>query len=113
MTMTIAILAIAPREPPPVGGVAGETLHGAGALLINPAAGMIARLENAFQNRAMMIDPSLERKRWRVVRLDSFADIPGQILSADDQTGEVTMRDQGGEETSYSLGRHAIRLVRR
>src|SRR5260370_1390796 len=94
----------------------GTTLHGAGALLINPAAGMIARLENAFQNRAMMIDPSLpedERKRWRVERLDSCADHPGEVLSADDQTGEVRMRDQGGEETSYSLGQDAIRLIRR
>jgi hypothetical protein len=64
----------------------------------------------------MKIDSDMleeERQGWRVVRLDSFADIPGQILSADDQTGEVKMKNPRGEERSYSLGQHAIRLIRR
>ncbi len=77
---------------------------------------IIGWLDGQFQQPAMTIDPSIpedERKRWRVVRLDSCADLPGEVLAADDQTGEVTMRDHGGEETSYSLGRHAIRLIRR
>jgi hypothetical protein len=64
----------------------------------------------------MKIDPAMaeaERSRWRVVRLDTCEDVPGEILSADEQTGEVKMADLGGEERSYSLGQHGIRLLPR
>ena len=57
--------------------------------------------------------PEAERKRWRVVRLDSYADITGEILFADELTGEVKTKDYGGFEKSYVLGEHAIRIIRK
>ena len=47
----------------------------------------------------MTIDPAMpeiERRRWRVVRLDSYSDIPGEFLFADELTGEIKTRGHGG-----------------
>ena len=57
--------------------------------------------------------PEAERRRWRVVRLDNYSDIPGEILSADELTGEVTAKDYGGQERFYTLGERGIRVIRR
>ena len=64
----------------------------------------------------MMIDPTMpeqERRRWRVVRLDSYAVVPGEILFADELTGEVKTMDYGGNEYFYTFGRHGIRILRK
>ena len=64
----------------------------------------------------MKIDPAMaeaERKRWRVVRLDTCEDVPGEILAADEQTGEVKLKIHEGEERSYSFGQQGIRLLPR
>jgi hypothetical protein len=64
----------------------------------------------------MSIDPTMpeaERKRWRVVRLDSYSDIPGEIMFADELTGEVKMKDYGGFERSYAFGSGAIKIIRK
>lgn len=65
-----------------------------------------------------LIDPVAERARWRVVRLDTFAVLPGVILSADVETGLALMQvrpkteqDLGQEE--FALGAHCIRIVPR
>ena len=64
----------------------------------------------------MIIDPTMpemERRRWRVVRLDSYTDIPGEVLFADELTGEVKTRGRGGFEHYYTLGEHGIRIIRK
>lgn len=57
--------------------------------------------------------PEDERKRWHAVRLDSLSDLPGLLVSADEQTGDATMKDKAGEQKTYNLGAHSLRLVRR
>jgi len=55
-----------------------------------------------------------DAKRYRVVRLDSFAEANrGELISADDATGIVVYRDATGEEKTVTLGQHAIRIVPR
>jgi hypothetical protein len=52
-----------------------------------------------------------DAKRFKVVKLDSFDDVPGTLVSADDQTGAVVMKDTTGETKSYSFGPRAIRIA--
>jgi hypothetical protein len=44
--------------------------------------------------------PESERRRWRIVRLDSYETLPGLVLSADCDTGVCTMRIQLGVDTA-------------
>ena len=63
-----------------------------------------------------MIVTGENAKDCRVVRLDSFADVvpaKGELISADDQTGEVVFKDATGEEKRLTLGLHAIRILTR
>lgn len=47
------------------------------------------------------------------VRLDSFMNVnQGELLLADEDTGEVKWKDRAGVETSVTLGPHAIRILR-
>ena len=53
-----------------------------------------------------------EAKRWNAVRLDSFRNVnEGELVSADDQTGDVSWKDKTGEVKTLTLGLHAIRLI--
>jgi hypothetical protein len=45
---------------------------------------------------------SADKRRWKVVRLDTHADVPGEIVSADDDTGECCM-EVGGEAKTLSF----------
>jgi hypothetical protein len=54
-----------------------------------------------------------ESKRvWKVVRLDTHADVPGEIIAADDASGECTMFAQG-ETKTHNFGVLGIKLVGR
>jgi hypothetical protein len=53
-----------------------------------------------------------EKKLWKVVRVDSYTDVPGDIVSADEQSGNCTMMI-AGESKNFSFGEHGIRIVRR
>jgi hypothetical protein len=57
-------------------------------------------------------DSSEERLLWKVVRLDSYKDLPGTINSADEATGECEMMI-ADEAKIFNLGAHGIRIVRR
>jgi hypothetical protein len=53
---------------------------------------------------------------YKVVRCDSYTDVPGDIITADEATGECCMgvRVQDKIETkSYSFGHCGIRIIRR
>lgn len=59
----------------------------------------------------MKLDPSTTNSRWKIVRLDNGTDVPGVILSADDETGECTMKIDGESKTlTFECG---IRIVTR
>ena len=53
-----------------------------------------------------------DKARWRIVRTDSYEDVDGEIVSADEQTGECTV-SVGGETKTLSFGPGGIRLVGR
>jgi hypothetical protein len=58
-----------------------------------------------------------ERARWRVVRLDSYASLEGQILHADVDTGVAVMARPGPDgamvQTTYNLGPGGFAIVAR
>ena len=53
-----------------------------------------------------------EKRRWKVVRTDTYTDVPGEIITADEATGEVCIQ-VGGETKSLSFGPNGIRLTGR
>lgn len=49
---------------------------------------------------------------YRAVRLDNFENAnKGELVMADDMTGEVHYKDQAGETKVLKLGEHAIRIL--
>jgi len=58
-----------------------------------------------------------DKRRWKIVRTDSYTDVPGEIISADEQTGEACLsvpNGNGGTETkNYSFGPNGMRIVGR
>ena len=53
---------------------------------------------------------SEEKKRWKIIRLDTFAEVPGEIVTADEITGECSV-SINGETKTLSFGPRGIRLV--
>ena len=61
----------------------------------------------------MKLDASLsgdEKRRWKIIRTDNYTDVPGEIVSADEQTGDCSM-SYGGETKNLSFGPDGIRIV--
>ena len=55
-----------------------------------------------------------EAKKYTAVRLDSFESVnKGELVSADDQIGEITFKDTPETTKTLTLGPHAIRIVRK
>ena len=52
--------------------------------------------------------------RWKIVRTDSYIDVvpPGEIIIADEVTGEC-MIQVNGEQKTMSLGPNGIKIIRR
>jgi hypothetical protein len=57
------------------------------------------------------VDPESERRRYKVVRLDTHQDVPGLILSASVETGLCMMRADSGEAQEYNFGPYGLRIV--
>ncbi len=57
-------------------------------------------------------DSSEDKKRWKLVRTDNYKDIEGEIVSADEETGECSVY-VGGETKKLSLGVGGLRIVGR
>lgn len=52
------------------------------------------------------------KRRWKLVRRDDFTDVEGQIISADEATGDCCLLV--GEETkTLSFGEKGFRIVSR
>ncbi len=55
---------------------------------------------------------SEDKRRWKVVRTDDYRDVPGEILVADEETGECSMH-VANETKTMSFGPGGIRIVPR
>ena len=55
---------------------------------------------------------SEDKARWKVVRTDNYEDVPGEIVTADEATGECAVH-VGGETKTFSLGPGGLRIVAR
>jgi hypothetical protein len=53
-----------------------------------------------------------DKARFKLVRTDSYAEVPGLIVTADEATGECAMF-VGGETKTMQFGPGGIRIVRR
>lgn len=53
-----------------------------------------------------------DKRRWKLVRTDTYTDVPGDIITADEATGECTIH-VGGETKALSFGPGGIRIVGR
>jgi hypothetical protein len=53
-----------------------------------------------------------DKARWKLVRTDSYAEVSGLIVSADEETGECAIL-VGGEIQTMQFGPRGIRIVRR
>jgi hypothetical protein len=57
------------------------------------------------------VDPESERRRYKIVRCDTMADVPGLILSASVETGLCLMRSSNGASQEFSFGPDGLRIV--
>jgi hypothetical protein len=55
---------------------------------------------------------SEDKRRWKIVRTDNYTDIAGEIVTADETTGECSIH-VGGETKTLSFGPGGIRIVGR
>ena len=53
-----------------------------------------------------------DKRKWKIVRTDSYDDVPGDIVTADEDTGECTLV-VAGETKSVPFGPSGIKIVRR
>jgi hypothetical protein len=59
-------------------------------------------------------DSSEIKRLWKVVRTDSYDDVPGDIIMADEDTGECCLKVSGQDTPiTLSFGPRGIRLVGR
>jgi hypothetical protein len=55
---------------------------------------------------------SEDKRRWKIVRTDNYTDVPGEIVTADETTGECSVQ-VSGETKTLSFGAGGIRIVGR
>ena len=55
---------------------------------------------------------SADKSLWKIVRTDDYTDVPGEIVTADEATGECSVR-VGDETKPLSFGPDGIRIVSR
>lgn len=55
---------------------------------------------------------SATKSHWKIVRTDNYADIPGEIVAADENTGECSMQVQG-ETKNMNLGPGGFKIIRK
>jgi hypothetical protein len=53
-----------------------------------------------------------DKAKWKIVRTDNFKDVEGEIVSADEATGECSVNVRG-ETKTLSLGAGGFRIVGR
>ncbi len=63
----------------------------------------------------MKLEPYVDsgyKSRWKIVRTDNYTDVPGEIVTADEDSGECSVH-VGGETKTLSFGPGGIRIVLR
>jgi hypothetical protein len=55
---------------------------------------------------------SEDKHRWKIVRTDNYTDVPGEIVTADETTGECSLH-VGNETKTLSFGPGGIRICGR
>jgi hypothetical protein len=55
---------------------------------------------------------SEDKRLWKIVRTDNYTDVEGEIVMADEATGECSLH-VGGETKTLSFGPGGIRIVGR
>jgi hypothetical protein len=68
-------------------------------------------LSTLLPRRLAPDQPAAERARWRIVRLDTHEELPGEILCADADAGIATMREADGGARDWSLGAGGIAII--
>jgi hypothetical protein len=61
--------------------------------------------------RLTAVDPEGERRRYKIVRCDTLADVPGLILSASVETGLCLLRQPNGVSQEFNFGPDGLRIV--
>ena len=56
-------------------------------------------------------DPESDRRRYKIVRRDTMADVPGLILSASVETGLCLMRLSSGANREFDFGPEGLRII--
>ena len=51
-----------------------------------------------------------DKRRWKIVRTDDYTDVPGEIITADEDTGECSMLVQG-QTKALHFGPGGMRVV--
>jgi hypothetical protein len=54
--------------------------------------------------------PVEDKRRYKIVRCDDYTDVAGEIITADEATGECCLQ-VGGETKTLCLGPRGIRIV--
>lgn len=57
------------------------------------------------------VDPEEERRRYKIVRRDTYEDVPGLILSANVDTGLCLLRLSNGTSQEHNFGPDGLRIV--
>lgn len=52
-----------------------------------------------------------DKARWKIIRLDLFDEMPGEIVSADEETG-VCCLTYNGEKKIHEFGHAGIRIIK-
>jgi hypothetical protein len=53
-----------------------------------------------------------DKAKWKLVRTDNYTDVPGDIVTADEISGECCM-NHSGETKTLSFGPGGIRIIGR
>ncbi len=56
-------------------------------------------------------DPKGERRRYKIVRRDTFDDVPGLILSASQETGLCLLALANGTKQEFNFGPDGLRIA--
>ena len=51
-----------------------------------------------------------EKRRYKIIRTDTYEDVPGEIITADEATGECCIQ-VAGETKTMSFGPGGIRII--
>ncbi len=92
-------------EPRPLAPISND------AATYDPLAASIAALkDNPLKFESY--DSVETKRRWKIVRTDTYVDVEGEIIAADEMSGECCLQI-GEEAQSLSFGPRGIRIVGR